>query len=458
MPNQVGSSSPVPPPEQIGALMAGSIDIGELRLRNITRSVRVFALHVPGSLGRLVGDPVQGAEPRPSIAVLPFRKHQTDPQQQYFADGTVDDIIHSLAALDDLFVISRGSTLGYSGDTLDVRAIGRDLGVRYVLYGSVRRHRGRLRIGTELSDTETGAIIRSDHYNGKLADLFELQDRISIDVVKTIAPHVRERDLRRAMRKHPQNMTAYDLVLQALDLLYRMNDEAFYRARGLLQQAISHDPNYAPAYAYIALWYVFRVGEIGSADPDSDALAGAYHAAAAIERDGTSALTLAIYGHVQSFLLRKYNRAATFLDRAIAAGPNSSMAWTMSSLTCGYLNDGAAAVERGQRGVSLSPLDARVFWHEGALAQAHYINGDYEQALIWARRAVGRNDAIRYNIRTLTATLAALGREKEAPDAARHLLRVQPDFRLGSYIKRCPFQGATLDQWIARLRSAGLPD
>lgn len=253
-------------------------------------------------------------------------------------------------------------------------------------------------------------------------------------------------------------MTAYDLVLQALDLLYRMNDEAFHRARGLLQQAISHDPNYAPAYAYIAFWYVLRVGEIGSPDPDADALGGACHAAAALERDSTSALTLAIYGHVQSFLVRNYHRAATFLDRAIAAGPNSAMAWTMGSLTCGYLDDGVAAVERGERGVRLSPLDARIFWHEGALAQAHYVSGDYEQALIWARRAVGRNDAIRYNIRTLTATLAALGRRGEAADAAKQLLSIQPAFRLGAYVKRCPFQGSTLEHWIERLRWAGLPD
>jgi adenylate cyclase len=140
------------------------------------------------------------------------------------------------------------------------------------------------------------------------------------------------------------------------------------------------------------------------------------------------------------------------------ADPNSAMAWTMSSFTCGYLGDGATAVQRAERGVRLSPLDARIFWHEGALAQAHYINGDHEQALTWARRAVGRNDAIRYNIRTLCATLAALGTADEAAQAATQLLRVQPDFRLGSYVKRCPFQGSTLDQWIARLRSAGLPD
>jgi adenylate cyclase len=418
----------------------------------------VFALRVQAAPPRLIGDALAGSEPRPSIAVLPFRKHQTDPQESYFADGIVDDIIHALAALKELFVISRGSTLGYGGATIDVRAIGRELGVRYVLYGSVRRAGGRLRIGTELSDTETGTVIRSDQYDGSLADLFALQDRISINIIKTIAPQVHERELMRTMRKHPQNMTAYDLVLQALDLLYRMDYESFSRARGLLQQAMAHDPDYAPAFAYTAYWYVFRVGEMGSSDPDADAAAAIRHAAAAIERGGDDALSLAIYGHVLSFLLKDYQRAISYLDRATAAGPSSAMAWTMSSATCGYLGEGAKAVERAELGVRLSPLDARIFWHEGILAQAHYVSGDYEKALDWVSSALERNNSIRFNLRTLIASLAALGRADEAARAAQHLLRVQPEFRLGVYAKRCPFQAAILNEWIARLRSAGLPD
>jgi adenylate cyclase len=444
--------------EQIGSAMAlDTIDLGELHLRNLSRPVRVFALRLEPRPARLIGDAPVGAEARPSIAVLPFRKYLAGQEDSYFADGIVDDIIRALGTLKELFVISRGSTLGYSGTTIDVRAIGRELGVRYVLYGSVSRSGERLRIGTELSDAETGAIIQADKYDGTLDDLFALQDRISISVAKAIAPHVRERELLRAMRKHPQNMTAYDLVLQGLDMLYRMDRESFSRARGLLQQAIAHDPGYAPAYSYIAYWYVFRVGEHASLDPE-DAAAGARYAEKAIELDANDAMALAIYGHVQSFLLKKYDVAIAHLDRAIEAGPSLAMAWTMSSATCGYIGDGRNAVIRAEQGVRLSPLDALTFWHEGILAQAHYINGDYEQAVAWARQALARNEAIRFTSRTLIASLAALGQTNEAAEEARKLLSLQPDFRLGPYATRCPFKEAILGPWIARLRSAGLPD
>jgi adenylate cyclase len=401
---------------------------------------------------------VAGSEPRPSIAVLPFRMHQTDPAERYFADGVVVDIIHGLASLKELFVISRGSALGYGGATLDVRAIGRELGVRYLLYGSVRRSGGHLRIGTELSDTETGTVIRADQYDGSLTDLFELQGRIALSVVKTIAPHVRERELVRALRKQPQSLTAYDYFLQALDLLYRMDYESFSRARGLLQRANAHDPSYAPAHAYTALWYVFRVGEMGSSDPRADAAAGVSHAATALELDSHDAQILAISGHVHSYFLRDYSSAISLFDRAIAAGPSSALAWSMSSATRGYIGDGKTAVQHGEQAVRLSPLDERLYWQEGLLAQAHYVDGNYDEALEWARSAVARNESIRFTSRTLIATLAALGREDEAAAAAQHLLRMQPDFRLGPYSKNCPFQPPILDTWLARLRSAGLPE
>ncbi len=445
--------------EQIGSMPdVRAIDLGDLHLRNLARPVRVFSLRVVTAPARLIGDALADSEPRPSIAVLPFRMHQTDPEERYFADGIVDDIIHGLGSLKELFVVSRHSALGYGGATLDVRAVGSELGVRYVLYGSVRRSASRLRIGTELSDAESGTVIRSDQYEGELTHLSELQGRIAVDVVRTIAPHVRERELVRAMRKHPQNLTAYDFVLQALDLLYRMDYESFSRARGLLQQAIAHDPGYAPAYSYTALWYVFRVGEMGSTDFDADAAAGASYASAALERDAEDAQLLAICGHVQSFLLRRYPEAIPLLDRAIAAGPSSAMAWSMSSATRGYVGDGPTAVRHAEQGVRLSPLDARLFWHEGMLAQAHYANGDFEQALEWARSAVERNESIRYNVRTLIATLAALGKEDDAVAAGQQLLRIQPDFRLGPYSKRCPFLSPMLDTWLARLRAAGLPE
>jgi adenylate cyclase len=439
-------------------LNVNAIDLGDLRLRNIGRPVRVYALRPSMQPAKLVGESVAGSEPRPSIAVLPFRMNLASPDQGYFADGVVYDIIRGLAALKELFVVSRGSSLGYGGRDIDVREIGRQLGVRYVLYGSVQRTTTMLRIGTELSDAESGEVIRSDQYEGDPGDLFALQDRIAISVVRKIAPQVRERELMRAMRKHPQNLTAYDLVLQALDLLYRMDYDSFSKARGLLEQAISHDPNYALAYSYVALWYVFRIGEIGSPDPDGDAIAGAMYATEAIERGGDDAFALAMYGHVLSFLLHDFHKAKEILERAIEAGPSSAMAWTMASATSGFLGDGPSAVRQGEQGVRLSPLDARSFWHEGLLGQAYYVNGEYKQALEWARSAVSRNELIRFNQRLLIVTLDALGRREEAAQAARRFLQIQPDFRISSYATRCPFRDAALETWLGHLRSAGLPD
>lgn len=434
------------------------IDLGDLHLRNIGRPVRVYALRPTMQPAKLVGEAAAGSEPRPSIAVLPFRMNLASPDQGYFADGIVYDIVRGLAALKELFVVSRGSTLGYGGRNIDVREIGRQLGVRYVLYGSVQRTSTTLRIGTELSDAESGEVIRSDQYEGDLGDLFALQDRIAISVVRRIAPQVRERELMRALRKHPQNLTAYDLVLQALDLLYRMDYDSFSKARGLLEQAISYDPNYTLAYSYVALWYVFRIGEIGSPDPDGDAIAGAKYATEAIDRGGDDAFALSVYAHAQSFLLHDLDKGKAVSERAIAAGPSSAMAWTMASATSGFLSDGPAAVRQGEQGVRLSPLDARSFWHEGLLGQAHYVNDDYEQALEWARSALGRNELIRFNHRLLIVTLNAMGRRREAAEAARRFLQIQPDFHVSSYARRCPFRGAALEIWLGHLRAAGLPD
>ena len=445
--------------EQIGRdLDVSVIDLGDLHLRNMGRPVRVYALHRSMQPAKLVGEAPAGSEPRPSIAVLPFRMNLTTPEEGYFADGVVDDIIRGLAGLKELFVVSRGSSLGFSGRNVDVREIGRRLGVRYVLYGGIQRTITSVRIVTELSDAESGEVIRSDLHEGDLRELFALQDRIAINVVRQIAPQVRERELMRSMRKHPQNLTAYDLVLQALDLLYRMDYDSFSKARGLLEQAISHDPNFSLAYSYVALWYVFRIGEIGSPDPEGDVIAGARYAKEAIDRGGDDAFALAVYGHVQSFLLHDFQSARKALDRAIAAGPSSAMAWTMASATSGFLGDGPAAVRQGEQGVRLSPLDARSFWHEGLFGQAHYVDGDYEQALEWVRGALNRNGLIRFNHRLLIVTLGALGRREEAAEAARRYLEIQPGFRISSYAPHCPFRGGALETWLGHLRSAGLPD
>jgi adenylate cyclase len=444
--------------EQIGSLAGVRVvNLGELHLRNISRPVRAFALQLDAR-ARALGDAPVGAGGRPSIVVLPFRKNQSDPDDAYFADGIVDNIIHALAGLKELFVISRGSTLGYGGARIDVRAIGRELGVRYVMYGSVQRAAGHLRIATELSDAETGAIVLSERYDGEVSALFALQDIISTQIVTTIAPHVRQRERLRAMRKHPKNLTAYDLVLQALGPLYEVDYESSSRARGLLQQAMAFDPGYAPAYSYAAYCHMIRINQGWSSDERADITEAARTAAAAIERDPSDALALSIYGHVQSFLLKDYDTAVEYLDRALAAGPSCALAWTMSSATCGYLGQGATAVLRAEHGLRLSPLDSHVFFHEHILSQAHYINGNYDEAIAWARKAAQHNPRLTSNLRVLAASLVVVGKVDEATEVARQLLAVDPRFGLRAFAARTPLPGAIRDTFVDRLRAAGLPD
>jgi len=456
--------------EQLGSrLKLPTTDLGNITLRNIASPVRVFRVALTSieiadpSQRYAATTPVPAASHTnraavPSIAVLPFRNLQAGPEDAYIADGVVEEIVHALARLKELFVISRTSTLGFPSSAPDPRAISRELGVRNILYGSVRRNGSRLRIGAELSDAETGEIIANNQYDGKLSELFELQTRVAIQVARTIVPQVHERELRRAMRKPPESRTAYDLVLEGIRLLYRLDREAHARAHDLFEKAICLDPDYALPYTYLGYWHIFRVGEGWSSDPSADAYEAARVAAAAIERDSDDAVALAIFGHVQSYLLKDYDSAIDHFDRAIEASPNCALAWTMSSATYGYLGNGAEAIERGERGFRLSPLDAHVFWHEAILAQAYYVQGQYGQAVTWAKKAAAHKASAIFNIRTLAASLVALGRREEAQQYARRLLHIQPNFHLAEYARNCPFTKPIIGEWIERLQQAGLPE
>jgi DNA-binding SARP family transcriptional activator/TolB-like protein len=397
-----------------------------------------------------------GYEARPSIAVIPFRKLETG-QDGYFADGIVDNIIHALAGLKELFVIARGSTLGFGGGAIDVQAIGRALGVRYVLYGSVQRAETRLRIGTELIDAGSAEVLRSSSYDGDLGDLFGLQDRIAEDVVKTIAPHVRQYELRRALRKHPQSMTAYDLVLQALDLLYRMDYPSFSRAREYLQRAMLIDPNYAPAFSQAAYWHIFRIGQEWSRDLGADIGEAARLAEAAITCDEHDPIALAICGYVQSYLRKHFDEAFTFFDRAIACSPNCPLPWTFRGATLCFVGEGPRAVTDASKGVRLSPLDPHIFFAEHILAQAHYTNDDFHQAVRWARRADSRNRQLTSNLRTLIASLVAIGDTAGASEVVERHQRIVPRFRVSVWAARSPMQGEIRTCRVERLLTAGLP-
>jgi adenylate cyclase len=433
-------------------------DLGELHLKNMRRPVQAFGVGPPPGIVARVAALTSLPDDRPSIVVLPFKLERPDAEETWFAEGIIEGIIHVLSGIENLFVISRGTSLAYSGDAVDSRDVGRKLGVRYVLSGTVRRTGERLRLFTELVDATSGIIIRSNRREGAIGELFNMQDLIASEVVAAIAPAVRERELARAMRKPPDSLTAYDLLLQALDVLYQLRRETYDKARGFLQQAMAHDPGYAPAYSHAATWHMFRIAQGWGKSVAEDAAEAERCALAALERDRNDAVALAIQGQMLSFTRHEYDTALHFLDRAIAAGPSCHMAWALSSTTAGWVGDGERAVEHATRAMQLSPLDPFAFFSEHMLSQGHYISGNYEQAVAWGRRAAAHNGMLLSNLRTLAASLVALGDVDAARQVAQRVLATDPKFRLENFAKRSAMSAKVLETHIPRLRAAGLPD
>jgi transcriptional regulator with AAA-type ATPase domain/TolB-like protein len=395
---------------------------------------------------------------RPSIAVLPFRVASEVETNSYFGDGIVEDIVGALASLRELLVISRSSTLRYRGTNVDVRAVGRELDVSYALSGSVRRAGARMRVSVELAETGNGAVVWATHFDGVSEDLFALQDQVATRVVGTIAPQVREAELRRALRKRPDSLEAYDCALRALAQIYQFNTNDFAEARTWLEKAIALDPAYAMPYALLAIWHTIRFGQGWSRNPGADQAEVLRYATAAIARDSFDAMALALCGHAKSILRYEFEEAILLFDRALEASPNSAIAWTRSSPTYSYIGDPEEAIRRAEQGLRLSPLDPHIFLPHAGLALAHYVAGAYDEASRWGRKSREENPGYTANLRLLAASLAAAGQVDDAREAGNALLLADPDFKVegfvGRYAIRDPGRRARLAQ---HLRLAGLP-
>ena len=394
-------------------------------------------------------------EYRPSLAVLPFRT--SEPENAYFAEGIVEDVIRGLSALQDLVVISRSSTQSFAQGPLDLARIGQALDARYVLHGRVRRADRQLRISVELNEARSGSVIWVEKYDGGIDELFELQDRIALRVARSIAPHLRRRELDRTHRKPPSSLNAYDLTLRALALIYRGEREALGAAMDLLGRAVAIDPAYAPAYSYLAAAHSRRVGQGWASNLAEENAAAASFAQLSLEREPNDPVALAIAGHVHSYLLRDYNGARRLLDRAIASGPSCALAWGLSSLTCGYMQQYEAAIEQGLWAVRLCPIGADAGRFACFLAQAYYLADRYEEAVAWARVAAADapNDAA--NVRVLIAALIASDQDDAAIHFSSRLLQIAPDFRVDAFERRTPLPLPARDVFIARLRKANVP-
>lgn len=393
---------------------------------------------------------------RPSIAVLPFANLGGDAEQDYFADGMVDDIITGLSRINWLFVIARNSTFTYKGRAIDVKQVGRELGVRYVLEGSVRKTGGNVRITGQLIDASTGMHVWAERYDRQSDDIFALQDDIAMSVVGAIAPSLRRAEINRVKRKRPDSLDAYDLVLRAQPDVDSGMPEQVTQALVLLERAIALEPSYALAHGNAAMCHhclFLRAGLREASRADS-----IRHARSAIAHGQDDALALTLAGF--SIGMDGHDRSAAFtaLDAALAISPSSALTYILGSVMLGWGGDAERAIEWSERGMRLSPFDSWAFAAFDAQAMGHFHRGRYEEACRAAYRAVQANPRHSITHVQLAAALAKLGRLQEARTAAARVLELHSTFRYGRQ-----FQGVNCAPALAAslgeaLRTAGLPE
>jgi TolB-like protein/DNA-binding response OmpR family regulator len=433
-------------------------EVGTALLRTVPR--RGYLLQATVMVEEAKPETVLGfsTDSRPSIAVLPFNLNRIEPEEAYFESGIIEGIIHVLSGIDGISVIARGSTVSPAGSEKGGILLWQKFGVRYVLYGGVRRVGTRLRITTELVDTATGAIIRSDRFDGEVESLFELQDRIADQVVASIAPELRERAMNAALRKPPNMLTSYDLVLRALDRMKRDDHEAMMQAKQYLERAMALDSTNTAAYAYAALWNLLGIGE-GWIEDATVAIEDASRLSMlALEYNPADALALSVRGHAIAYLERDYLSAMLLLERAMRLGPSCPWAFAWGSLLTSYLGDHAEAVRLGERALRLSPLDPFSYLFEHVLSQALHLSGDHAKAIKWARRSYSANHRHMPNLRVLICALVQIGDIPTAEQMASLLLKRDPHFQVSVYGMRTPLPEPYRTAFVTSLRQAGLPE
>jgi adenylate cyclase len=438
----------------------GFDDRGEQQVKNIARPVRIFDVRIAGEKATAAPDPPTRASlplpDKPSISVLPFTNMSGDPEQEYFADGMVEDIITGLSRIKWLFVIARNSTFVYKGKPIDVKQVGRELGVRYVLEGSVRKSGNRVRVTGQLIDTETATHVWAERYDRALDDIFALQDELTMSVIGAIEPTLRQAEIERAKRKRPDSLDAYDLYLRALPFAFTAMPEFMDQALPLLQQAVAIEPDYALAHAYIA--WCNEIRHLRGGLHDETRAAGLRHAHLAIATGGDDATALAVAAFVIGILKQDYQTAFNAFDRAMALSPSSAQAFGFSSIIRAWAGDSRTSVEHAETAIRLSPFDPLIYFPYIGSAIGHFFAGDFDDAVSAASRAAQANPRFSIPCVLQAASLASLGRIDEAKASAQRLLSLEPTFSVGSFVTVKFTSAERLSMLAEALRQAGLPE
>ncbi|MDF2764903.1 MAG: adenylate/guanylate cyclase protein [Rhodospirillales bacterium] len=428
---------------------------GEERLKNIAELVAVYSVRPDGSAAR-------SAPPlpdKPSVAVLPFQNLSNDPEQDYFADGVVEEITMALSRLRWLFVIARNSSFTYKGRPTDVKQIGRELGVRYVLEGSVRKAGGRVRIAGQLIDVATGAHLWADRFDGSVEDIFDLQDQVTARVVGAIAPRLEKAEIERAKRKPTDSLDAYDYYLRGMSGLHLWTKAGNEEALTMFGRAIELDRSFAAAYAMAARCYAQRRGRGWMMDAEGEAAEAQRLAQRAAELGGDDAVALATSGFVLAYIAGDLDNGVALIDRALQLNPNLAFGWLYSGFVRVWRGEPEIALDHLRRAMRLSPQDPQLVQMQTATAYAYFGAGHYEETLRWAEKAFAEHPGhLPANV-ILAASSALIGRLDLASKVMTRLRGLDPGLRLSNLKHLVPVRRPEdFNSLVEGLRKAGLPE
>jgi TolB-like protein len=396
---------------------------------------------------------------KPSIAVLPFDNISGDPEQDYFADGMVEEIITALSRFRQLFVIARNSTFMYKGQAVDAKQVGRELGVRYVLEGSVRRSDNRVRIAAQLIDATTATHLWADRFDRAIENIFDLQDRLTASVVGAVAPQLQQAEIDRAKRKPTESLDAYDLFFRGMANLYQWTLEGTNEALRLFHRAVELDPDFASAYSMAAYCHVRRKVNGWMTDQPHETAEAGRLARRAVDSGQDDAVALAFGGITLAGVVGDLEGGAALIDRALVLNPNLAAAWHYSGWTRIWLGEPDIAIEHLAIAMRLSPSDPFIHHWQGSTALAHLCAGRYDEACMWGEKSLQGGPNYTPGYRIAAASNALVGRIEKAQKIAARFHQLVPGFRVSSMRDRLPFRRPEdLARYEDGLRKAGLPE
>ena len=438
-------------------------DIGHQSLKNISEPMRAWRAR-PANAGLTLASadrsfPTLAVPDKPSIAVMPFQNMSGDPEQEYFADGIVEDILTALCRFKQLFVIARNSSFTYKGRAVDLKQVGRELGVRYVLEGSVRKSGSMVRITGQLIDAKTGGHLWADRFEGGLEDIFQLQDKITTNVISALIPKLEQVEIDRAKHKPTESLDAYDSYLRAVASAVPYTRDGDNEALHLFYRAIELDPDFAVAYGWAAWIFVTRKSNGWMEDREGETAEGARLARCALELGDDDAAALCWGGFALAYLALELDEGIVSLDRALVLNPNLAAAWYVSGWLMVYAGEPDEATKRFEKAMRLSPRDPLLFRMHAGLAYAHFFANHYKEASAWAERAVRARPTWLTAVRIAAVSHALAGQLDEAKQFLDHMHEMDPLLRISNLKNLLPLRRSEdFTKWADALRLAGLPE